>query len=95
MPRVPGTRHSLSTRTHSSDAAVPDVSERAQPVLKDVSLGYLAAKVGERSSAGIRPCRAASASALLLPGFSSTTTNIIIMDEATAALDIDSEFRAC
>lgn len=67
--------------------------ERAKAVLKDVGLGYLASKLDseeerwDQTLSGGERQRVAFARLLI------EEPNIIIMDEATAALDIDSEFR--
>jgi vitamin B12/bleomycin/antimicrobial peptide transport system ATP-binding/permease protein len=67
--------------------------ERAKAVLKDVGLGYLAGKLDsdeerwDQTLSGGERQRVAFARLLI------DEPNIIIMDEATAALDIDSEFR--
>ena len=67
--------------------------ERAKAVLKDVGLGYLADKLDtdeerwDQTLSGGERQRVAFARLLI------DEPNIIIMDEATAALDIDSEFR--
>jgi vitamin B12/bleomycin/antimicrobial peptide transport system ATP-binding/permease protein len=67
--------------------------ERAKAVLKDVGLGYLAGKLNsdeerwDQTLSGGERQRVAFARLLI------DEPNIIIMDEATAALDIDSEFR--
>ena len=67
--------------------------ERAKAVLKDVGLGYLAGKLDteeerwDQTLSGGERQRVAFARLLI------EKPNIIIMDEATAALDIDSEFR--
>ena len=67
--------------------------ERAKAVLKDVGLGYLAGKLDsdeerwDQTLSGGERQRIAFARLLI------DEPNIIIMDEATAALDIDSEFR--
>ena len=66
---------------------------RAQTVLKDVGLGYLAAKLDDEEQrwdqtlSGGKRQRVAFARILI------DEPNIIIMDQVTAALDIDSEFR--
>jgi putative ATP-binding cassette transporter len=66
---------------------------RAKAVLKDVGLGYLAGKLDsdeerwDQTLSGGERQRVAFARLLI------DEPNIIIMDEATAALDIDSEFR--
>lgn len=66
---------------------------RARVVLKDVGLGYLADKLDteeerwDQTLSGGERQRVAFARLLI------DEPNIIIMDEATAALDIDSEFR--
>jgi putative ATP-binding cassette transporter len=69
------------------------VDERAQSVLKDISVGYLAAKLDDEEqrwdqtlSGGERQCIAFARLLIDQP-------NIIVVDEATAALNIDSEFR--
>jgi putative ATP-binding cassette transporter len=67
--------------------------QRAKAVLKDVGLGYLADKLDteeerwDQTLSGGERQRVAFARLLI------DEPNIIIMDEATAALDIDSEFR--
>ena len=67
--------------------------QRARAVLKDVGLGYLAGKLDsdeerwDQTLSGGERQRVAFARLLI------DEPNIIIMDEATAALDIDSEFR--
>jgi vitamin B12/bleomycin/antimicrobial peptide transport system ATP-binding/permease protein len=67
--------------------------ERALAILKDVGLGYLSQKLDgeeerwDQTLSGGERQRVAFARLLL------GEPNVIIMDEATAALDIDSEFR--
>jgi vitamin B12/bleomycin/antimicrobial peptide transport system ATP-binding/permease protein len=67
--------------------------ERAQSVLKDVGLGYLAAKLDDEEQRWDQTLSGGERQRIAFARLLIDQPNIIIMDEATAALDIDSEFR--
>jgi len=67
--------------------------ERAQSVLKDVGLGYLAAKLDDEEQRWDQTLSGGERQRIAFARLLIDQPNIIIMDESTAALDIDSEFR--
>jgi vitamin B12/bleomycin/antimicrobial peptide transport system ATP-binding/permease protein len=67
--------------------------ERAQSALKDVGLGYLAAKLDDEEQRWDQTLSGGERQRIAFARILIDQPNIIIMDEATAALDIDSEFR--
>jgi vitamin B12/bleomycin/antimicrobial peptide transport system ATP-binding/permease protein len=90
-PYIPlGTLHDIVAYPAEGDALTGD---RTKSVLKDVGLDYLSAKLAEpdirwdQTLSGGERQRVAFARLLL------GEPDIVIMDEATAALDVDSEFR--
>ena len=67
--------------------------ERAKAVLKDVGLGYLASKLDSEEERWDQTLSGGERQRIAFARLLIDEPNIIIMDEATAALDIDSEFR--
>jgi putative ATP-binding cassette transporter len=67
--------------------------ERAQSVLKDVGLGYLATKLDDKEQRWDQTLSGGERQRIAFARLLIDQPNIIVMDEATAALDIDSEFR--
>ena len=67
--------------------------ERAKAVLKDVGLGYLAGKLDDEEERWDQTLSGGERQRVAFARLLIDEPNIIIMDEATAALDIDSEFR--
>jgi putative ATP-binding cassette transporter len=67
--------------------------DRATTVLKDVGLGYLASKVEEDGVRWDQTLSGGERQRLAFARLLIEEPDIIVMDEATAALDIDSEFR--
>ena len=67
--------------------------ERAHAVLKDVGLGYLSAKLDAEEERWDQTLSGGERQRIAFARLLIEQPNIIIMDEATAALDIDSEFR--
>ncbi|MFM9849386.1 MAG: ATP-binding cassette domain-containing protein [Hyphomicrobiaceae bacterium] len=67
--------------------------EKAETVLKDVGLGYLRTKLGSEDERWDQILSGGERQRLAFGRLLIGEPNIIIMDEATAALDIDSEFR--
>ena len=67
--------------------------ERAKAVLKDVGLGYLADKLDAEEERWDQTLSGGERQRIAFARLLIDEPNIIIMDEATAALDIDSEFR--
>lgn len=68
-------------------------AEKAQGVLKDVGLGYLRDKLTSEDERWDQILSGGERQRLAFGRLLISEPNIIIMDEATAALDIDSEFR--
>lgn len=68
-------------------------AEKAQAVLKDVGLGYLRDKMTTEDERWDQILSGGERQRLAFGRLLISEPNIIIMDEATAALDIDSEFR--
>ena len=62
-------------------------------VLKDVGLGYLSAKLDAEDERWDQTLSGGERQRIAFARLLIEQPNIIIMDEATAALDIDSEFR--
>jgi vitamin B12/bleomycin/antimicrobial peptide transport system ATP-binding/permease protein len=67
--------------------------DRARAVLKDVGLGYLADKLDDEDVRWDQTLSGGERQRIAFARLLIDEPNIIIMDEATAALDIDSEFR--
>jgi vitamin B12/bleomycin/antimicrobial peptide transport system ATP-binding/permease protein len=67
--------------------------DRARAVLKDVGLGYLAAKMEDKDLRWDQTLSGGERQRLAFARLLIDQPDIIVMDEATAALDIDSEFR--
>lgn len=67
--------------------------ERALAVLKDVGLGYLTKKLDDDEQRWDQTLSGGERQRIAFARLLIEQPNIIIMDEATAALDIDSEFR--
>jgi vitamin B12/bleomycin/antimicrobial peptide transport system ATP-binding/permease protein len=67
--------------------------DRARTVLKDVGLGYLADKLDDEDVRWDQTLSGGERQRIAFARLLIDEPNIIIMDEATAALDIDSEFR--
>lgn len=67
--------------------------DRARAVVKDVSLGHLSAKLDAEEQRWDQTLSGGERQRIAFARLLIEEPNIIIMDEATAALDIDSEFR--
>jgi putative ATP-binding cassette transporter len=67
--------------------------DRARAVLKDVGLGYLSTKLDDEEQRWDQTLSGGERQRIAFARLLIEEPNIIIMDEATAALDIDSEFR--
>jgi putative ATP-binding cassette transporter len=67
--------------------------ERAIAVLNDVGLGYLKSKLNDEEERWDQTLSGGERQRIAFARLLIEEPNIIIMDEATAALDIDSEFR--
>jgi len=67
--------------------------DRAKAVLKDVGLGYLGAKLDDEDIRWDQTMSGGERQRIAFARLLISAPNIIIMDEATAALDVDSEFR--
>jgi len=67
--------------------------DRARTVLKDVGLAYLGSKLDDEEERWDQTLSGGERQRIAFARLLIDQPNIIIMDEATAALDIDSEFR--